>query len=439
MARKRATGAQRPYLYTQTYYVTGPDGERQKKTRQYWRVRIDLGTDANGRRVQRTFTGKTSRECMDKLKAARETLAQTGTLAKRSRKARFGEYLDRFLDRAKHKVAPSTYAHYESIGRRHLDKYRGMLLESFTPVTIEDMLGEMSHAGMSGSYMRQARTILNQTFNLAVRDGALTANPVGTVKVTRRDRPDRKAFTIPEIKAILLEASMMGVEQGAIWWWRFFTGMRQSEILGAELRNLHLDVDHPYYLLEGSLAEIPREHGCGQQVSGVYPCGRTRAAYCPQAEWKIPDGFEMRPLEGRLAIKLPKNGRSRIIPISVELAQVMERYLDAVKGQPNPHGLIFHNPDGGPRLWKQDTREFDDLMERAGLDPRTHTGHETRYSAVTLMRRAGVDRKAELEIVGHVDDRVDDIYMSVDAEQKARAVGAIGEQLKLPAAMIGMR
>lgn len=438
MARKRATGAQRPYLYTQTYYVTGSDGEKQKKTRQYWRVRIDLGTGVDGKRMQRTFTGKTSRECMDKLKAARETLARTGTLAKRSRKARFGEYLDRFLDRAKHKVAPSTYAHYESISRRHLDVYRPMTLDSFTPVTIEDILAEMSHAGMSGSYMRQTRTILNQTFDLAVRDGALSANPVGTVRVTRTDRPGRRAFNIPEIKAMLLEATSDGPEKGAIWWWRFFTGMRQSEILGAEIRNLHLDADTPYYLLEGSLAEIPREHGCGQATGGVYPCGRSRAAYCPQSRWKIPDGFDMRVLTGRLAIKLPKSGRSRIVPISVELGQVMRLYLRATEEWPNPYGLIFRNPDGSPRLWKQDTREFDALMERAGLDPRTHTGHETRYSAVTLMRRAGVDRKAELEIVGHVDDRVDDIYMSVDAEQKAKAVGAIGEQLRLPPSMMRM-
>ena len=51
---------------------------------------------------------------------------------------------------------------------------------------------------------------------------------------------DRKAYSIPELRSMLAETLPMPISQGAIWWWRLFTGMRQSEILGAEIKNLHL-------------------------------------------------------------------------------------------------------------------------------------------------------------------------------------------------------
>lgn len=430
MPRSRQSGAQRPYRYTHTWY-TIENGERVRHERKRWRVRIELGLDSNGKRIRKTITADTSRECMDKLRKARAELRETGSIGS-TRKPLFGVYYDMFMDNAKHRLAPGTYANYRTTGRGYLEEYRDRRIDRFTPLDVERLLDRIIRDGKSYSYMRHARTMLNQIFDLAVRDTVIPVNPVSSVKVRQNHTVSkRRAFTIPEIRAFLKATIPLGDDGAAIWWWRFMTGMRQAELLGAELDNLHLDADEPYYLLTGSLAFLPQDHGCGKADDGSWNCGRERAAYCTNPILRVPDGFVMRRLTNSLCIKRPKNGRSRWIPLSPELVEVTRRYLNAVRDRPNPLGLLFPNPDGSPRTVKQDNAEFDMLLEKAGMDPKQRTGHETRYSAVTLMRRAGVDRKAEREIIGHVDDRVDDMYMTVDAEQKMMAVEAIGRQLRL--------
>ena len=70
------------------------------------------------------------------------------------------------------------------------------------------------------------------------------------------------------------------------------------------------------------------------------------------------------------------------------------------------------------------------------MDPEERTGHETRYSAVTLMRKAGKDTKAIEEMIGHTSVKVDDIYTTIDSEQRADTVQAIPQALRLPAALV---
>ena len=119
-----------------------------------------------------------------------------------------------------------------------------------------------------------------------------------------------------------------------------------------------------------------------------------------------------------------------------ELAEVLRRYLDATRDWPNPYGLLFRNPDGSPVTPKQDAAEFKQWLERAGLDPSTRFGHETRYSAVTLMRRGGGDQKAVEEIIGHTSIQVDNIYRTVDMEEKQQTAGLIGAALGMPKGLL---
>ncbi|MCT6901054.1 MAG: site-specific integrase, partial [Bifidobacterium sp.] len=292
--------------------------------------------------------------------------------------------------------------------------------------------------GRSVSYRHQLWTCLDQIFDLALGDRVIQINPVKGVKVRGLSEVEtgRRAFSVPELKSLLMATLDMPPSQAAVWWWRLFTGMRQSEILGAQLKYLHLDDERPWYELRRSLAEIPRDHGCGPKVDGRWPCGHAKGGLCPDARWRIPDGYTMEHLTGRLCLVTPKSGKARHVLIVPELAEAMRRYLDSTRDRPNPYWLIFRERDGSPRVWTKDTREFKALVEAAGMDPRERTGHETRYSAVTLMRRAGQDTKAIEEMIGHTSVKVDDIYTTVDAEQRADAVQAIPQALNLPQSML---
>jgi integrase len=436
MPKERSAGAAKPYTYWRTYTVKDKNGMPVKKRTQRWMVQLDLGYDANGNRIRKTFTGKTSLEVRNKLKAARQEIRDTGALSDKSASLR--KYVDLFLSSAQQRVAPSTWSGYRTCVEKYCRNWMSLRIADFVPTTIQRILDQAKADGRSVSYRHQLWTCLDQIFDLAMGDRVIQINPVKGVKVRGLSEVEtgRKAFSVPELKSMLMATLDMSPSQAAIWWWRLFTGMRQSEILGAQLTYLHLDSDQPWYEVRRSLAEVPRDHGCGSKVDGQWPCGQAKGGLCPDAQWRIPDAYTMEHLTGRLCLVPPKSGKPRPVPLVPQLAQVMRLYLDATKDWPNPHGLIFRNRDGSPRLWHTDTKEFKELVEAAGMDPRERTGHETRCSAVTLMRRAGKDTKAIEEMIGHTSIKVDDIYTTIDAEQRADAVQAIPQALRLPQGLL---
>ncbi|AKV55541.1 site-specific recombinase, phage integrase family [Bifidobacterium actinocoloniiforme DSM 22766] len=436
MPKSRGTGAAKPYTYWSSYTVKKSDGTIERKRVQRWKVRLDLGYDADGKRIRKTFTGKTSAEVKAKLAAARKEIRDTGAISDKSASLR--KYADLFLSSAQQRVAPSTWGAYRTCVEKYCKDWMSLRIADFVPTTIQRILDRAKEDGRSVSYRHQLWTCLDQIFDLALGDRVIQINPVKGVKVRGLSEVDtgRRAFSVPELKSLLMATLDMPPSQAAIWWWRLFTGMRQSEILGAQLKYLHLDGQRPWYDLRRSLAQIPRDHGCGPKVDGRWPCGRSTGGLCPDAKWRVPDGYLMEHLTGRLCLVAPKSGKARPVPIVPELAQVMCFYLQATEDWPNPYGLIFRERDGSPRIWAKDTREFKALVAAAGMDPRERTGHETRYSAVTLMRRAGKDTKAIEEMIGHTSVKVDDIYTTVDAEQRADAVQAIPQALNLPQTLL---
>lgn len=435
MAKKRAAGAARPYPYTATYTNTTKDGQKHTRKVQRWKIQLDLGKGADGRRRRKTFIGKTSAEAKAKCDQARREMASGAEIRTDARKPTLGDYCQLFLSGAKQRVAPKTYDLYATIINRHLlDTEKAADITRILSSGIQRILDRARNKGLSLCFRHSMWACLNQTFDLALADRIIQANPVKSVKLKSMSTVDtgRRAYSIAELRSILYTTLNQPIQQSAIWWWHLLTGMRQAEILGTELNHLHLDTPNPHYELTDSLAEIPREHGCGTATNGHQPCGHAKGGLCPQAKWRIPDGFTMRPLQGRFCIKTPKSGCSRMVPIVPQLAEVMSHYLHATKDVPNLHGLIFRNPDGSPRIWKQDEREFKELLAESGIDPDGHTGHETRYSAVALMRRAGNDQKAIEEIIGHTSVKVDNICTTVNARMSQDAAVAITDALNMP-------
>lgn len=131
-------------------------------------------------------------------------------------------------------------------------------------------------------------------------DRLIPSNPVLAVKTpSRKDQGEgRSAFSVPELRAMFDVSSRMPVEDGTIWWWRLLTGMRQGEILGATWDSLNMRTG--IYTVDWKMQTVTKVHGCGTPEKGVYPCGRKKAALCPDARWLTPDGYDMRSLCGLL-------------------------------------------------------------------------------------------------------------------------------------------
>lgn len=428
MPKSRATGAAKPYKYWTTYTVKDADGGTREKRVQRWKVQLDLGYDSSGRRIRRTITGKTSEAVKEKLREARSELAETGTVDRG--KVKLGDYAHQWLEHKSREADPKTIEMYRTVIDRHLDRYAGLQLAKIVPSTVRRILEEAQAYDQKGrpkgpagvSLKRQIRTCLNQVMQAAWADRLIPSNPVLAVKTpSRKDQgKGRSAFSVPELRSMLDVSSRMPVEEGTIWWWRLLTGMRQGEILGATWDSLNMRTG--VYTVDWKLQTVTKIHGCGEPDHGAYPCGRRKPALCPDARWLTPDGYGMRPLCGSYALTRPKSRTGRIVPIVPPLMEAMRRYRKATRDTPDPYGLIFRREDGMPISKKKDTEAFASLMRAAGIDPSKHTGHETRYSAVTLLASQGVDLQLIQEIVGHSSEAMTMYYRTAGLEERKRAM-----------------
>ncbi|RBQ00076.1 tyrosine-type recombinase/integrase [Bifidobacterium xylocopae] len=425
MPRKRGNGVREPYRYTTS------------RGEQRWMASIDLGVSEDGKRRRKTVTAATYRACKQKLKDLTDEIRGNG--APINRHVRLGEYAHQWLTGRRNELDPNSYKLYNTIVNKHLADYSWIPIGDMVPSTIRKIIDNAKRhdrngetTGEAGFVLKgQIRSCLNQIMQSALADRLIPSNPVLAVPAPKRKDKEmrRTAFSIPELKSMLDVASRMPVEDGAIWWWRLLTGMRQGEIIGALWEDYNSKAHT--YTVNWQAQPLPRIHGCGPKSGGEWPCGYSSARNCPEAVWRVPAGFAMREMSRGLALTRPKSQTGRVVPVVPPLRMVMDRYRAATRDRPNPYGLIFRRPDGSPIKPHEDSVAFHDLMRQAGIDPSTHTGHETRHSVVTLLAAQGVDFQLIKEIVGHSSDAMVEHYRHADDAERLKAMETLDESLGL--------
>ncbi len=436
MARQARSGVIYPIPYTQTKKLK--DGRERNYSG--FRAKVD------GKWV----FGKTYKICDKKIKKALAEQSEWGMSIDRA--AKLGKYAEAWLASKKLSTDPSTYRGYMSAVHLHLKPYLDKPIADFNPTICRRIIEQMKaydHKGQpsskaSISSRRILHTTLNQIFKSAVADRIIPTNPMIAVKPPQRkdveqgDEAESKSFTVKQMQDMLSIAAERGPRNGAIWWWRLLTGMRQGEILGASVDDLEFSksaegIPYARYTVNYKLEQVAKQHGCGEpNGSGIYPCDHRRAAYCPQSIWRVPEGFDIVPMTGRWCLTRPKSKTGRIVPIIPILAQVMSSYLEATELDDNPYGLLFHDKHGNPINPADDEKEFRDLMREAGIpNPEKRRGHETRHSTVTLLSSMGVDVGLIMQIVGHSSIAMVEHYRHADITERLNAMQTLDSSLNL--------
>jgi integrase len=133
--------------------------------------------------------------------------------------------LDRFLLRAKGKVAANTYASYASAARRLQKHLAEFSPHNLKPTTVAQLL---DHYRAQPSVANQLRTVLKGSMDIAVREGLADANPCTSIpplKAPARERyiTDAEFWKIAESAEPLVQAVMR---------LQYLTGQRVGDVLG---------------------------------------------------------------------------------------------------------------------------------------------------------------------------------------------------------------
>lgn len=396
------------------------EGALFKRADGVWIGRMELPPGPDGVRRRRTVSSRDRntaarrlRELRDDVRAGNIAVTGSTTLEK---------WLQRWLDEivVYRKLRPTTLDDYRAVIRNHITPAIGhKRLDKLLPQHVREM-----HKAIGPTRTAEvAHVVLRRALKDAVREGMITRNVAEVVDRPIYQKSKRTEMAVPlAMHVIKTGFTSCDISQATRWAAAFLTGARQGELLG--LRWEYVNLDDGYMDLDWQLQQLTQAHGCGGQ------CGKVKAAYCPQRRWELPPNFEYEPCYRSLVFTRPKTEAGRrfipiVAPLLVKLRELSE--------QPtvNPHGLVWHYPDGRPIGPREDNRAWNRLLVEAGVVQPGDTLplHVARHTTATLLRAAGVDEQTRMELIGHSSVQAQRGYAHADLERHRQAMSSLAELL----------
>lgn len=322
-----------------------------------------------------------------------ETVAGTRELAKRRRaelinqldngtfikpgKLSVAEYLRKWLaDYAKPNLTPKAFERYENIVQAYLvPTFGNIILTQLKPEHIQRYYTSMLERGLSPSTVKYHHAVIHKALRTAMKWQLLRHNPADGVDVPRRRYVEMQVWDDFEVRQFLEAAKRSPYY--TLFHTALFTGMRRSELLGLQWRDIDIQQIH----VSRSLHQLR---------------------------------------DGSYAFTQPKSAKSRrtiaLSPSSVlVLAEHKERQeeIRAMIGIPlSQDDLVFSTPQGKPLRPDTVTRSWRMLAVKARV--KSIRLHDARHTHATLMLKQGVHPKIVQERLGHATIAMTlDIYSHV--------------------------
>jgi integrase len=283
------------------------------------------------------------------------------------------QYLTSWLaDSVKGTVSRATYDGYRRDVHHHIIPELGRRkLKELTPGDIRRLYRKIAEKGLKDRSIEYVHTTLRKSLKAAVVDRLITHNPTDGVKPIKTPTgaaKESKAFDPNQVKALLDAAS--GSRFEALYRVAIHTGLRRGELLGLTWT----DAD-----LEAGTLTVRRS----LDVDGTFKTPKTRAA--------------------KRTLKL---NRQALNSLQTHKAHQNAERLHA-GSRWRDHDLVFPNTLGKPmnagNLYR---REFQPLLEKAGLANEGFAIHSLRHTFATTLADKGVHPSTAQKMLGHSDIRM---------------------------------
>ena len=316
-------------------------------------------------------SAKTKTECWRKLNMAMAD-AERGILPGPANLT-LEQYLTSWLaDSVKGTVSRATYDSYRRDVHYHIIPELGRRkLKELTPADIRRLYRKMVERGLKDRSIEYVHTTLRKSLKAAVVDRLINHNPTDGVKPLKTPTgaaKESKALDPYQVKALLEAASESRLE--ALYVIALHTGLRRGELLGLKWTDADLNA--------GTLTVR-----CSLDVDGTLKMPKNRAA---RRTLKLPP----RALDALKAHKVRQNA---------ERLHTGSRWQD--------HNLVFPNTVGKPmHAGNLYCREFQPLLEKAGLAGEGFTIHSLRHTFATTLAEKRVHPSTAQKMLGHSDIRM---------------------------------
>lgn len=347
---------------------------RQGKKYSYWQARFTTGYDiGTGQQIQRSFSGKTQKEVMEKMNLALAEKAE-GTYMAPS-KLTVGEWLDTWQ---------AEYLGGISVGSADLYKYfikkyikpnlEKATLSDLNNATIQQFCNKLSkpskkagktRSPLSPKTVKNIHGVLHSALEQAVDNGYIKKNPADKTKLPK---PSPKRKPPLEEKQIL---SFLEEIQGHIHEYLYsvalFSGMREGELLGLTWDNVQFSNNSVNVVQQRQRRKVTG----GEYYIAEPKYGKYRTVYL------APSVMDM--------LRLQKNKQFEL-----------EKKLGA---QWQKSDFVFTTNRGGPLSNRSAYQCFKRIVARCGI-PECRF-HDLRHAYTIMALKAGDDPKTVQENLGH--------------------------------------
>ena len=377
---KRANGDARPYY----------DADKKR-----WKVAVELGPSAGGRRQRKIVSAKTPEEARSLARRTREQLAKGIPVSRENHTV--ASYLEWWQD----VVLPGAVSEGSEI------TYRGLLrlyvipslgkirLTKLAPGHVTEMMRSMESRGLSPATRNAAKKVLGRALRRAMQEDLIHRNAAYIADGVRMSRKERRSMTAEHARTLL--KALEGERLAAAYQLTLALGLRLGEVTGLCWDDIDLDATPPTLTVRQQLQRRPRQ------------------------------GLVLTDL------KTVKSGRTLALPAEIVQSlrhhwatQATERLLVGPAWPDS--GFVFSTPLGTPVDPNNFRKHLGKITTGAGLG--TWTVHELRHSAGSLLFAMGVPMKVISETLGHSSERVtSEVYVHVQEEHRIEAADAIRRAL----------
>ena len=230
------------------------------KTYTYYEARYSVGFDpGTGKQIQKSITGKTQKEVVQRLKEVTVSIDQ-GTYIAPS-KMTVGEWLDIWATEYLGGVKPRTVDSYQATIRKHLKPNLGATkLEELAPHMVQAFYNALTQPqkdreALSGKTVKNIHGVLHTALQQAVVNGYIRSNPTDACVLPRIVQKEIQPLNEEQIATFL--KAIKGHRYEALFATALFTGAREGEILGLQWPQVDLSkgtvtIKHQLQKIRGS-------------------------------------------------------------------------------------------------------------------------------------------------------------------------------------------
>ncbi len=356
-----------------------------------WEGRIVIGYDENGLPKTKNVLAKTKGECIEKLKALKNTITPD-TPIKLKADMPFGEWLDYWYETyCKPNARPATQRTYEGYIRLYLHPRLGSIpLNKVTTSDIQQMCTWMmtkarvdqknGDSGLSDSQVINCYSLCDRVLEKAMAEKLIVRNPAKGCKLPPNRPNEMKVLSREDMQKVLIQAKEENYYE--LFLLEFATGLRLGELMALQWDDVNL---------------VTGELRINKQVNLV---------------------------GSKLVISEPKTKaavRTLILPPSVR--KVLAEYKTRVNSR-----WLFPSPkkDDLPIIPSAVSRRLHTLLEHAGCEQVRF--HDLRHTFATNALAHGMDIKTLSTILGHVSSATTlNTYSHVTDEMRQMAAVKIDQ------------